>query len=86
MKVLVDIPDDLLREALAEADVTQADLGVDKTATDAVVADALRAYVAIDGAAEVLDERPDVEDALTNTDNSTGEERWLNVAGEGVDR
>lgn len=86
MKLLVDVPEHVLYEALEEADVTQEDLAIDATATDAVITDALRAFIAIDGVYEVLDERPDVEDAVTNTDDPTGEERWLNVAGEGVDR
>jgi len=86
MKLLVDVPEDLLYEAVAEADVSQDDLAIDGTTTDAVLEDALRAFVAIDGARDVLDERPDVEDAVTNSDGSDGAERWLNVAGEGVDR
>lgn len=86
MKLLVDVPEDLLFEALEEADVTSEELAIDGTTTDAVIEDALRAFVAIDGVRDVLDERPDVKDALTNSDGSDGAERWLNVAGEGVDR
>lgn len=86
MKLLVDIPDDLLFAALETADVSQDDLAIDGTATDAVVEDALRAFVAIEGVRDVLDERPDVKDALTNSDGSDGAERWLNVAGEEADR
>lgn len=74
MKVLVDIEDDLLLKALREADVSRQDLAIDSTATDAVIEDALRAFVAIDGAREVLDERPDVADATTEAS-----EQWLNV-------
>jgi len=86
MKLLVDVPEDLLFDAIDKADVTSEELAIDGTTTDAVLEDALRAFVAIDGARDVLDERPDVEDAVTNSDGSDGAERWLNVAGEGVDR
>jgi predicted RNA-binding protein len=86
MKLLVDVPEDLLFEALEEAEVTDEDLAIDGTASDAVIEDALRAFVEIDGIRDVLDERPDVEGALTNSDGPDGAERWLNVAGEGVDR
>jgi len=86
MKLLVDIPDELLHEALDEADVTQDDLAIDGTVTDAVVTDALRAFVAIEGARECLDGREDCADALTTHEEPTGEERWLNIAGEEASR
>jgi len=86
VKLLVDVPDDVVLTALETADVSEEELAIDGTATDAVVEDALRAFVEIDGIRDVLDERPDVEGALTNSDGPDGAESWLNVAGEGVDR
>jgi len=68
VKLLVDVPDDVVLDALEQADVSEEALAIDATATDAVVADALRAFVAIDGIGEVLAERPDIEPATVGGD------------------
>lgn len=84
MKLLVDVPDDLLLEALDEAGVSD-EIAIDATATDAVVVDALRLWTTLENPRDVLAGRDDVADPHTASagEHLPDDEAFLDVGSEG---